>query len=260
MSGRTGHPTTLAVQLRGVRHDYDGGNGALRALDTIDLDIAPGEFVSILGPSGCGKSTLLRLIAGFLEPTQGEVKADGVAVDGPSPERGVVFQQPSLYPWLDVRGNVEFGLKMRRVGRAERRAIADRYLELVGLQDFARARPYELSGGMQQRCQLARVLATEPRTILMDEPFGALDALTREQLQGELRSIWTREQRTVVLITHSVDEAVLLGTRLVIMSARPGRIVLDEPLPFVRSGRQAAELRADRDFVAVCERARALIG
>ncbi|GAA0229333.1 ABC transporter ATP-binding protein [Cryptosporangium japonicum] len=208
------------IRLSGVEHTFEGRSGRVQALDRIDLTIEPGEFVSVVGASGCGKTTLLRLIAGFVHASTGTVEVDG--------ECGVVFQRPSLYPWLSVAGNVEFGLKMRRVPRKERRETARRYLDLVGLGEFADAAPYELSGGMQQRCQIARVLATEPPTVLMDEPFGALDALTRENLQAELRRI--AKERTVLFVTHSVEEAVLLSTRVLVMSPRPGKIVLDLPI------------------------------
>ena len=218
------------IKLAGVEHSYAGRGGTVKALDTIDLTIQPGEFVSVVGTSGCGKTTLLRIVAGFVQASAGVVEVDGSPVTRPAPERGVVFQRASLYPWLSVAGNVEFGLKMRRMPRAERRATARRYLDLVGLADFAEAAPYELSGGMQQRCQLARVLATEPPTVLMDEPFGALDALTRERLQAQLRTIWAAESRTVLFVTHSVEEAVLLSTRVIVLSPRPGRIVLDLPI------------------------------
>ena len=226
--GRAGR----GVELVGVRHHVTVGGAAVDALDTVNLTIEPGEFVTLAGPSGCGKTTLLRLVAGFLRPSEGEVLVDGRTVTGPGPDRGVVFQQPNLFPWLTVRGNVELGPKLRGVGRAERRAVADRYLELVGLADFAGHRPYELSGGMQQRCQIARVLANDPDVVLMDEPFGALDALTRERLQNELLSIWRATGRTILFITHSVDEAVFLGSRVLVMSPRPGRVVLDRPAVF----------------------------
>lgn len=219
------------VEIRGVRHRYRSGGADVIALDGIDLTIDRGEFVCIVGPSGCGKTTLLKLIAGFEIPTEGSVVVDGRPVDAPGSERGVVFQQPNLYPWLTVRGNVEFGLKMRKVPRAERQVIADEKLATVGLTDFADRPPYELSGGMQQRTQIARVLANDPAIMLMDEPLGALDALTRERLQAELRRVWAASHKTVLFITHSVEEAVFLGTRVIVLSPRPGQILFDELTP-----------------------------
>ena len=178
------------VEFRGVRHHFTVGGAAVPALDDVDLTIEPGEFVTLAGPSGCGKTTLLRLLAGFMPPSEGTVSVGGSTIRGPGEDRGVVFQQPTLFPWLSVRGNVELGPRLRGVPARERRAVADEFLRLVGLADFADHRPYELSGGMQQRCQIARVLANEPDIVLMDEPFGALDALTRERLQEELLEIW----------------------------------------------------------------------
>jgi ABC-type nitrate/sulfonate/bicarbonate transport system ATPase subunit len=216
------------VQIDGLAHTFHARAGDVQALDRIDLTIEPGQFVCLAGPSGCGKTTLLRLIAGFMSPSEGEIRVSGERVTRPSAARGVVFQQPMLYPWMTVRGNVELGPKLRGVRATERRAHADRFLEMVGLADFAESRTYELSGGMQQRCQIARVLTNDPGIVLMDEPFGALDALTRERLQNELLDIWRATGKTILFITHSVDEAVFLGTRVLVMSPRPGRIVLDE--------------------------------
>ena len=247
------------VEVRGVRHAFGTGERRVDALGPVDLDIAAGELVCIVGPSGCGKTTLLHLLAGFHAPTDGSLSVAGGPVDGPSPARGVVFQQPNLYPWLTVRGNVGFGLRMRRVPRARRREEVDRWLEVVGLDGFGDHRPYELSGGMQQRCQIARVLANDPALILMDEPFGALDALTRERMQLELLRIWGEDHRTVVFITHSVDEAVLLGTRVLVMSPRPGRIVLDEHSPFGPAVERGRDLRLHPDFVPFRERVAAAI-
>jgi NitT/TauT family transport system ATP-binding protein/taurine transport system ATP-binding protein len=244
-------PAPIAARravLRGVRHVYGGRVGALGPLD---LEIAPGEFVVVVGPSGCGKSTLLSLLAGFITPTEGEVSV------GDAP--GVVFQQPNLFPWLSVRDNVAFGPRMRGIKRAARRAIADEYLALVGLSEFAGAAPYELSGGMQQRCQIARMLANDPAIMLLDEPFGALDALTREQMQHELHRIWRGSGKTALFITHSVEEAVYLGTRVIVMSPRPGRIVFDEPTPFA-DGERTRALRADPAFLAFRERVGAQLG
>jgi len=252
----------VSVRLTGVRHRFGGGRRpGVEALGPLDLTIDPGEFVAIVGPSGCGKSTLLSLIAGFLTPTGGEVSFAGAPVSGPGPERGVVFQQPNLFPWLSVRDNVGLGPKLRGVGGAARREAAERYLELVGLADVADHRPYELSGGMQQRCQIARVLANEPDIVLMDEPFGALDALTRERLQDELLAIWRATGRTILFITHSVDEAVFLGSRVLVMSPRPGRIVLDERAVFTDHGERvpAEEIRALPEYVALREEVRRAI-
>jgi ABC-type nitrate/sulfonate/bicarbonate transport system ATPase subunit len=243
----------VSVRLDGVRHVYGGGRRPeVEALGPLDLEIGDGEFVAIVGPSGCGKSTLLSLLAGFQRPTTGAVTVGGRFVLGPGPERGVVSQHPNLYPWLDVRDNVAFGLRMRGVAKRERHAAADAQLARVGLADFADARPYELSGGMQQRCQIARMLASEPEIMLLDEPFGALDALTREQMQAELHGIWRESGRTALFITHSVEEAAFLGTRVLVMSERPGRIELDEPVPAPAA--RTAALRTAPEFVAFRER------
>ncbi len=227
---------TERVQLRGVGMTYDTASGQTIALQPTDLTIVPGEFVSIVGPSGCGKTTLLRLVAGFEDPTEGVVEVGGARVSAPSADRGVVFQAPTLYPWLTVRGNVEFGPKVSGVGKAERREQAQKLLDLVGLGDFGDKRPYELSGGMQQRAQIARVLVNDPAIVLMDEPYGALDALTRERLQVDLLKIWRAAGKTIVFITHSVEEAVFLSTRVLVMSARPGRVVIDRKVELPGDG------------------------
>ncbi|WP_421840238.1 ABC transporter ATP-binding protein [Mycobacterium sp.] len=215
------------LTLTEVGQTYGSGGDQVVAVQPTSLSIDPGEFISLVGPSGCGKTTLLQMIAGFLEPTSGTIMLGRRHVSRPSPDRGVVFQSPMLYPWLTVRGNVEFGLRMRGISKAKRRARADATLDLVGLSGCGDRRPYELSGGMQQRAQIARVLVNDPRIILMDEPFGALDPLTRERLQVELLSLWRREHKTVVFVTHSVEEAVFLSTRVLVMSARPGRVIVD---------------------------------
>ncbi|MEV7011024.1 ABC transporter ATP-binding protein [Streptosporangium sp. NPDC051022] len=214
-----------ALALAGVSHSYRGRGGPVAALGPVDLEIAAGEFVTVVGPSGCGKSTLLRLVAGFTAPSAGSITASGLPVTGPDPARGYVFQQHRLFPWLSVAGNVGFGL--RGVPRAVRRARVAELLELTGLGDVGRARPYELSGGMQQRAAIARALAPGPALLLMDEPFAALDAFTRERMQEEVRELWRRAGTTVVFITHSVDEAVYLGTRVLALSGRPGRVIFD---------------------------------
>ena len=247
-------------RLQGVTHRYEGTNGTVTALSGLDLDVAAGEFLTVVGPSGCGKTTLLQLLAGFVTPTDGAVTAGDVPVTGPASDRGVVFQHPtSLYPWLSVRENVELGLRLRGVGRAARRERAVTELDRVGLGEFAERATYELSGGMQQRCQIARVLANDPDIMLMDEPFGAVDALTREHLQEQIRELWHSTGRTVILITHSVEEAVLLGSRVLVMSPRPGRIVLDLPIGFSRTDASTSELRTRPEFAATAHRVRATI-
>ncbi len=200
---------------------------AVEALGPITLSVDQGEFVSLVGPSGCGKSSLLRIVAGLESPTEGQVSFDGAPVHGPSSRRGMVFQEYALPPWKTVTENVALGLKFRGVPAAERERVVRKYIELVGLQGFENRFPHELSGGMRQRCALARTLANDPDLLLMDEPFAAVDAQTREILQGELLKIWgehlpPRDRKTVVFVTHSIDEAVFLSDRLVVMSARPG--------------------------------------
>lgn len=204
---------------------YDTRSGQkVRALDNVSVDVGAGEFLVIVGPSGCGKSTLLQIVAGFLEPSNGQVLVGGEPIAGPSIDRAMVFQNYALFPWLSVLGNVEFGLRRKEISRARRREIALHHLGVVGLQDFADKNIDELSGGMKQRVAIARAFAVDPSIMLMDEPFGALDALTRRFLQHELLRIWREQQRTVVFITHSVPEALFLADRILIMSARPGQI------------------------------------
>ncbi|WP_460520526.1 ABC transporter ATP-binding protein [Humibacter antri] len=207
------------------------------ALDDLELSIETNEFVTVVGPSGCGKTTAMNLAAGLIQPTAGAVRVDGREVTGPGPERGVIFQQYALFPWMTVRKNIEFGLQLQHVSRERRRALSDRMLELTGLTGFADALPKNLSGGMKQRCAIARAYAVNPSILLMDEPFGALDALTRVRMQEQLLETWDKEKRTVMFITHDVDEAVYLATRVVVMAARPGRIkeIVDVDLPYPRS-------------------------
>ncbi len=254
-----GPPGDHRVALRGLRHRYLGRDGEVDALGPLDLEIEPGELVALVGPSGCGKSTLLSLIAGFFQPSEGSVTIGGRPIRDPGPDRGVVFQQPTLYPWLSVRENVALAPRLNGASRAERHAIADRYLALARLSDFAEAAPYELSGGMQQRCQIARMLAGDPAVMLLDEPFGALDALTREQMQDELHRLWLGSGKSALLITHSVDEAIYLGTRVLVMTPRPGRIAFDERSPLADAPRSPA-LRSNPDFVAFRERVAQRIG
>ena len=211
------------LSIRGVERRFD----QTLALTATDLEVAENDFITILGPSGCGKSTLLRIVAGLDRQTAGEVLLDGKAIHGPGADRGMVFQSYTLFPWLTVRENVCFGLVERGLPRAQQLEIADAFITKVGLRGFEHHYPKQLSGGMQQRTALARALANGPRILLMDEPFGALDHQTRELMQELLLGIWEAERKTVLFVTHDIDEAVFVGSRVVVMSARPGRIKLD---------------------------------
>ena len=228
------------------------GGGSFRALDDVNLSIGRGEFVCLLGPSGCGKSTLLAALAGFVPASEGIVRIDGREVSGPSSSRITIFQQYGLFPWRSVLSNVEFGLEGKAgVSRRERERIAREYIELVGLQDFADSRPSELSGGMQQRVSIARALATNPDVLFMDEPFGALDAITRMKLQDDLLRIAKEAGKTVVFVTHDIDEAVYLSDRIVVMTPNPGRVkqVVDVPMSWGSRDRTSDDFIACRDKV-----------
>ncbi len=225
------------ISFRNVSHRFALGEASFTALDGLSLDVADGEFVTVVGPSGCGKSTALNIAAGLIKPTSGEITVDGRGVDGPGPERGVIFQQYALFPWLTVRANVEFGLRLAHKRAAERRQTAQHFIDLVGLAEFADSLPKVLSGGMKQRCAIARAYAVNPTILLMDEPFGALDALTRVQMQEQLLATWSRERRTVMFVTHDVDEAVYLANRVIVMASRPGRLyeIIPVDLPYPRT-------------------------
>lgn len=227
-------PTPGRIDGRQLSIRLGQGREAFEAVQRLDFAIEPGEFVCILGPSGCGKSTLLGALAGHLQLSGGSLLVDGTAVTGPSPQRGMVFQHHTLLPWRSVLDNVAFGLKMQGLGKAQRREQAMDMLRLVGLQDFARRWPNQLSGGMQQRAEIARVLINRPRLLLMDEPFGALDAQTRARMQELLLDVWTRIRTTVVFVTHDIDEALFLADRILVMSPRPGRFIEDLRLDFPR--------------------------
>jgi NitT/TauT family transport system ATP-binding protein/sulfonate transport system ATP-binding protein len=222
------------LNIRGVTKRFAVGNGEIEALAPVDLSIPKGEFVCLIGASGCGKSTLLRVIAGFEEPTTGGVSIDGRLITGPGSDRGMVFQDYALFPWMTVRDNISFGPRQRHLPREEIARMADEFVRMVGLERFADRYPNQLSGGMKQRVAIARVLANNADILLMDEPFGALDALTREQLQHELLQIWKRTGVTTIFVTHSVEEAVLLADRVLVMSAGPGRIDSDFQIDLVR--------------------------
>ena len=228
----------VRVKFERVSVEFDTAAGPLKVVDDVSFDIRNGEFVSIIGPSGCGKTTMMSMLAGFVKPASGQVLLDGKPVDGPGPERGVIFQEYGVFPWLTVEENIAFGLTLsaNRVPQAERREICERYMRLMGLADFARAYPKTLSGGMRQRLAIARAYAVKPQFLLMDEPFGALDAQTRSNMQDLLLQVLQAEGKTVMLITHSVEEAIYLSSRIVIATARPARVreIIDVPFEYPR--------------------------
>lgn len=228
-----------AIEMRHLGKTYfstarDGSVAATEALADINVTVAPGEFVCIVGASGCGKSTLLRIVAGFEDATCGELSVMGHAVTAPAPERGMVFQDYALFPWLTVVQNVAYGPRQTGMSKNDAQTLADRYVEMVGLTKFRTRYPFELSGGMKQRVAIARVLANDPAVILMDEPFGALDAITRDALQQKLLEIWQANRKTIVFVTHSVDEAVSLADRVIVLSPHPGRLKLEVPIELPR--------------------------
>jgi NitT/TauT family transport system ATP-binding protein len=241
------HPAKPVVSLRNVGKSFK--DGQVRALENISFDVMPGEFVSLVGPSGCGKTTLLRLINGLIPADEGEVRVEGAA-PVPGPDLAMVFQSARLLPWLTVVGNIEFVLRLKGLSRSDGAARALALLGAVGLRDFAEAFPHELSGGMQQRVGLARALAVEPKVLLMDEPFAALDAMTREVLRKELLHLWSRRGIAIVFVTHDIDEAVLLSQRIVLLRPRPGRIdsIVDVTLPEPRWQNDPRTLPAFRDL------------
>lgn len=232
-----GEKRTVKLKIDKVSKVFDTRNGEMIALNEISLDIRENEFICVVGPSGCGKSTLLNIIAGLLEPTSGTVYCDGQKVKGTGTERGVVFQQYALFPWMTVLKNVMFGLELKGIKKSEAKEIAMKYIEMVQLQDFVNHYPKELSGGMKQRVAIARAYAVNPSVLLMDEPFGALDAQTKAQLQTDLLNTWENEQKTCFFITHDVDEAILLAQKVVVMSARPSCIkeIIDVNIPYPRT-------------------------
>ena len=233
------------IELRGIRKTYHTSQGSVKALDGIDLDIEVGEFLSIIGPSGCGKSTLLRILAGLTKESQGEINVRIPETNG-KPLNALVFQEYAVFPWLTAMANVGFGMEMRGFPQAERNEVAKYYLDKVGLTKFANYYPYQLSGGMKQRIALARALATNPEILLMDEPFGALDAQTRHLLQDDLLRLSEEEKKTIVYVTHSIEEAILLGDRIVFMTAQPGKIKNIYPVGIPRP--RTVEARTTVDF------------
>lgn len=252
----------LEIEDASVVYPDPGGNTSTEALRNIELTINDRDFVVAIGASGCGKSTLLNLIAGFLAPSSGRILLDREPVEGPGAERSVVFQKHALLPWLNVQDNVAFGLMLQGYSKARRYEVGDRFIELLGLQQFKNSPVYNLSGGMQQRVGIARALACDPKLLLMDEPLGALDALTRERAQELILQIWNDTAKSVFFITHSVEEALFMGTQLVVMSPRPGRIVHRFDLPFSQQylkGTPARTVKASKEFIELREEVLSII-
>lgn len=249
---------TAKVAIRDVSLTYQPRRGSpVVALSNVSLSVPENELCVIVGASGCGKSTLLRLVAGLLHPTAGDILVDGKPVGAPKSDRGMVFQSYSLFPWLSVKANIEFGSQVRGMRRPQREEVVRRYIDLVGLQGFEDTYPRGLSGGMQQRVAIARALANDPEVILMDEPFGALDAQTRLTMQQLLLDVWGRSRKTILFVTHDIDEALLLGDRVVVMASRPGRIITTLPVELPRP--RTLALRGDPVFLAVREQIASLI-
>lgn len=237
------------ISLKEVSLVFKQDNKEFQALGDINLNVYNDDFICLLGPSGCGKTSLLNVLAGYVKPTNGEISVEGKALKAPNPEVGVIFQQPNLFPWLDVRKNVEFGLKQKKIKARERNDMVDYYLEVVGLSDFAGMLPYQLSGGMHQRAAIARTLATDPKIVLLDEPFSALDALTREKMQTHIYSIWEKAKKSFFFITHDVDEALLLSNRVLIMHPNPGTLVKDFKNPLNKDSKHFfREVRETKQF------------
>jgi len=250
----------LSVDGLGMIYELPKG-GSVQALHEVSFDLEAGRLLTLLGPSGCGKTTLLNIVAGFLAPTSGSVTLGGDPITGPGQERGMVFQQGALFEWQTVAQNVAFGPRMNRKGKSETQDLVQDLLSTVGLQGFGDKAVYELSGGMQQRVALARCLANDPEVILMDEPLGALDALTREKMQGLILKLWQETGKTIVLVTHSVEEALYLGDRLFVMAPRPGRIEREYELPFAQQGLHVdpREMKASPEFIQKREELLSLI-
>lgn len=243
------HVASSKILAKHIDKVYTSGKKSTKAIEDASIDIQDNDFVCIVGPSGCGKSTILRMLAGLDFPTAGEIIVNDKKVTGPGPDRGMVFQTYTLFPWMTVEENIKFGLKIKKLPKEEQTEITDRYLDIIGLKKFAKAYPKELSGGMKQRVAIARALANQPEVLLMDEPFGALDPHTKSMMQLLMREIWEKENPTVVFITHDIDEAVFLANKIYVMSARPGKMVkeVNVYLPHKRT----LELKDTQEFIAI---------
>jgi len=248
-----GDAARVALEASGVRKSFSKDGRSLAVLDVERFSVQDGEFVTVIGPSGCGKSTLLHIMGGFIRAEAGAIQVHGRRVSGPGPDRGMMFQEFALFPWKTVAGNVAWGLEAQGMSKSKIGEVVDRHLEMIGLGDFRDHYPAELSGGMKQRVQLARVLAIDPEVLLMDEPFGALDAQTRETMQEELTRLWERTGKTIVFVTHDIDEAVYLGDRVVVLTARPGRIreevKIDLPRPRGLEIKKSARCHEYRNYI-----------
>lgn len=247
----------VKLSIRDVSKVFNGNKTSVEALQSTTFDVREGEFITILGPSGCGKSTILRVVAGLVEPSSGQVLLDGREITGPGPDRGMVFQSYTLFPWLTVQKNIEFGLEMRQVDRGTREAAAKHYLDLIGLSGFENAFPVNLSGGMKQRVAIARALANDPEILLMDEPFGALDAQTRTIMQELLLQAWEETKKTILFVTHDVEEAIFLGDTVYIMTARPGMI--KEAIKVTLPRPRTYDMKEEPEFLAIKRRVLELI-
>ncbi|WIV12355.1 ABC transporter ATP-binding protein [Proteiniborus sp. MB09-C3] len=245
----------VIIDVQNVGLTYETNTKPIKAIEDINLQIKKGEFLCVLGPSGCGKSTLLKIIAGYIKPTTGLCLMQGEPIKGPDWNRGIVFQSPTLYPWMNVRKNVEYGPRMRGLPEKDIKSIGRHYLEQVGLIEYGDKATFELSGGMKQRVALARALANEPEVILMDEPFGALDALTRVNMQTLIRSIWEETKSTIFMITHDIDEALSLGTKVVVMSKTPGKILKEFSLDFTYTaiGNKNGRVKVGEEYMKIKE-------
>jgi NitT/TauT family transport system ATP-binding protein len=250
-------PVKLSVRNLDLHYTNSDSGQSIQTINDVSMDIHEGEFVSIVGPSGCGKTSFLNVAAGLIKPSAGSLTIDGKAITGPGQDRTVVFQKPSLFPWRSVSRNITYGLELKGVKKSEALSRAEQYIKMVGLEDFRDYLPHQLSGGMQQRANLARALVCEPEVLLLDEPFAALDAITREAMQNELLLLWEKTKKTVLMVTHQIDEAVLLSDRVIIFTARPAKIAEEIKIPFVRP--RGPGIRSDAQFDYISKKVWGLI-